>query len=187
MGTPRVAPAFFAKSGGLDEKKTPRYGYAKNINREMLHLGRAITQLTSTDVRYIPAFIQPKGTKTWSSGAGGDPYLKGVNKGGNLNELLLGFFVDDAGDHYLMAQNVNHSHGTFPVGNSNSQTITLTFDFSKEAQNTCFDITAVDVLNHKTGKIEKRSLSAGAIKVTLPAGDPILLKYRTGRPFALGK
>ena len=75
-----VTSAFYAGQGGLEVAKTERWAMAAQINREMSNLGRAITQLTSTEVCYLPGeslggLLQPTDTRDWTPGAGGNPYI----------------------------------------------------------------------------------------------------------------
>jgi hypothetical protein len=183
--------AFFTSSGDYASPKTPEFSMVAQINTELHHLGRAITQLTSTGVRYIPSigFLQPLGTQVFQPGAGGDPFITkiaGVN-GGALDSLV-GFFRDDAGERYVMLQNVKHTHGTFPVDLSvGSVTFAVDFDF----QTSTVDKTQVISLDKTTGAEVPLSLtsqggSTARLTITLAAGDPVLFKYATGVPFALG-
>jgi hypothetical protein len=182
----QLDPAFFPVTGSLGAP-TVQFRYAAQINAELENLGRSITQLTSTDVRYVPliSFIRPARTQLWTPGAGNDPYLANVSS--SAADLALGFFVDSAGDTYLLAQNVNHRAGTFPVGNRNRTTLTLSFDFAGAP--TSIDRDALQTLDRTTGQVRRLSLSQGAaaqrtLTLDLEAGDPVLLKYSTGSPFA---
>jgi hypothetical protein len=189
---PDLDPALFVIENQFDAQKTSLWAVGAQINVEMANLGRAITQLTSTDVRYIPTldFYLPPGTTAWEPGAGGDPYITSLDKapGELLLEILAGFFLDDAGELYVMVQNVRHDHGDFPVNNSNPGTIQIVFDFSSAPQG--FDKTLVVSLNKLTGQVEEIPLTSsqgdqGTLDLTLDAGDPFLFKYATGAPFAL--
>ncbi len=66
----------------------------------------------------------------WAPSAGGDPYLGAVTPNGAVAEVMLGFFVGDCGDQYVMVQNPNHSGGSFPVDNDDQLTVEIGFDFA---------------------------------------------------------
>jgi Bacterial pre-peptidase C-terminal domain len=185
----RLVPTFFQSLNSWTTPRTARFRIAARINREQLHLGEATTQLTSTDVRYVPAisFVRPRGTRNWQPGAGGDPYLTGIN-GGFLRDLQIGFFTDDYGQRYFMVQNVNHDRGRWPTKNDDPVTARLTFDFS-QVTDPAFATDRLLTLNKDTGLVEElalQPLSNGQVElsVRLAAGDVILLKYKTDRPFA---
>ena len=103
-------------------------------------------------------------------------------------EILIGFFQDDAGEYYFMAQNVSHDGGSYPNNVTDTETIRLSFDFSQAPQNT--NRTSLMTLNKLSGQVESIPLTqhdgtTGYLDVTLEAGDAILLKYDTGAPFTL--
>jgi len=187
-GSP-LEPAFFTRQGDYDAPRSPRFAVAAEINRELARLGRAITQLTSTDVRYQAAvpLLQPLRTRRWSPGAGGDPYVTAFVPDG-VHDLLIGFFADDAGEVYVMVQNPNHEGGDWPSDDAGAQTIEVHFDFAGAPP--ALDRARVEHLNKATGQVEPLPLVAlggqrAKLVVTLAAGDPVLFKYATGRPFAL--
>jgi hypothetical protein len=186
-----IDPVLFDAENDFNADPTELWHAAAQINVEIRHLGRAITQLTSTDVRYIPfnAFLQPPETENWSPGAGGDPYLTAVEcTTHQWLEILVGFFEDDYGEIYFMAQNVSHDGGAWPNNMTGTETIRLSFDFTSAPQST--NRTALQTLNKLNGQIESIPLTShdgttGYLDVTLEAGDAVLLKYDTGAPFAL--
>ena len=186
-----IEPVLFDAENNFNANPTNLWHVAAQINVEMRHLGRAITQLTSTDVRYIPvnAFLQPQETANWSPGAGGDPYLSAIEcTTSTWLEILLGFFQDDAGEYYFMVQNVSHDSGSWPNNVTGTETIRLSFDFTQAPQST--NRTALQTLNKLNGLVESIPLTShdgttGYLDTTLEAGDAILLKYDTGAPFAL--
>ena len=182
--------SFFASPGTLSATKTSAFALAGQLNQEIQVLGRTLTQLTSTDVRYnaFNGLAQPEGTQSWSEGAGGDPYLTGVNQQGALSESLIGFFTDDCAEQYFLVQNPNHSGGSFPVDNESDLTIALDFDFSGAPASTAR--THVLALDEVTGETKQIPLTSSGsetkgLSVTLPAGHGMLIKYDTGRPFVL--
>jgi len=185
-----MASDFFTGVGDFGSTKTNHFNIAADLNRQMAHVGRVLTQLVSTDVRYIPAqsYLQPDGTQNWSAGAGGDDFITNMRTVSNeWHEMLAGFFSDDCGDTYVMLQNANHTDGNFPTVLDQDETIRVDFDFSSAPAG--FDKTAVDVFNKTNGTVTSVSLSgtgdARSLEFTLVPGDIYFFKYRTGRPFAI--
>ncbi len=187
-----VDPAFFKYSDSFNAPKTRYWGYVAQINKELAHLGRAITQMLSTDVRYVPAtqYYTPPNTFRWSAGAGSDPYITQIVPApdNNLLEILIGFFRDDSGEFYTMVQNVRHTHGDFPTNNSDPGTIRISFNFENAPDG--FDPSRVLSLDKMSGKVKSVPLThqdgeLGYLDIRLAAGDPFLFKYATGVPFAL--
>ncbi len=186
-----IDPVLFDAENDFNANTTELWSAAAQINLEIRQLGRAITQLTSTDVRYIPvnALLQPPETENWAPGAGDDPYLSGIEcTTHQWLEILIGFFEDDYGETYFMVQNVSHDSGSWPNDVTGTETIRLSFDFTSAPQST--DRTALQTLNKLNGQVESIPLTShdgttGYLDVTLDAGDAILLKYDTGAPFAL--
>lgn len=187
-------------TGTWDSAPTSMHGVVADINRRLANLGKAVTRLTSTDVRFIraahPLSEQPIDTASWSPGAGGDPFLVGVAPapGQPPLEILLGFFVDEVGERYVMVQNARHTHSTRrpnpPLPGSDSVgTIQLTFDFAGAA--TGVDRQRLRVLRSVDGvrgDLPLASLGGGVRRadIVLEAGDAVLLKYATGRDFRFG-
>ncbi len=187
-----LAPTLFASDSSYAATKTAQFGYAAQVNLELANLGRAITQLTHKDVRYMAAvsLLQPSNTTGWSPGAGGDSFITKIEPvGSSTQDLIVSFFADDAGEIYVYLLNVNHEGGKFPFNNNNDATIRVTFDFSSSTDPS-LSKTAVRSLNQLTGAVEDLALTAAGanqatLEVTLAAGDPVLFKYKTARPFAL--
>ena len=188
---PDISTVLFDAENDFNANPTELWHAAAQLNVEMRHLGRAITQLTSTDVRYIPynTWLQPQETEDWTAGAGDDPYLTAVEcTTSQWMEILIGFFKDDAGQIYFMLQNVSHDSGSWPNNIVGTETFRLTFDFTSAPQST--NRTALQTLNKLTGQVESLPLTSstgdtGDIDIVLDPGDAILLKYDTGTPFAL--
>ena len=185
-------PSLFESADTFNTPKTALWRIAAKINTEMHNLGRSITQLTSSAVCYIPkiSFLLPKGTTKWKQGAGGDPYITDIKRknDSSLLDISVGFFRDDKGEYYFMVQNVSHTHGSWPVSEGKTDTIRITFDFSDAPQGT--GRSSLLTLNKLNGKVETLLLNQidgdrGYLDVTLAPGDPILLKYATGAPFAI--
>lgn len=190
-----VASPFFVAQGSLDTPKTPLWAQVGQINSELRHLGKAVTQLTSTDVRYIPgqALYSPEGASKWTQGAGGDPYITGIEAVGgsllNIRDLAAGFFEDDAGEIYVMIQNQHHQGADWPIDNTDAFDIRVDFDFSGAPPS--LDPGKVLTLSKDTGTVQDLPLAAAGpnkayLQVNLAAADPILFKYATGATFALG-
>ncbi len=125
--------------GDWAASRTPLWDVVADVNRALANLGRTITQVTSTDVRFDPApgDEQPFRTTAWSRGAGGDPYLTSVAAadGQPPMEVLTGHFQGPDGDHYTMVQNARHTHsqgasGEIPEGADDRGTVRLEFDFA---------------------------------------------------------
>ena len=185
-------PAFFSNQADFNAPKTNLWTIAARINREMANLGRTVTQITSTDVRYVPStqFYIPPGAVRWSQGAGNDPYITDIAPAPNNDflEILAGFFQDDAREFYTMVQNVRHTNGDFPINSNASGTIRIMFDFSNAPSE--FDQTQVLSLNKDTGAVNLIPLidtggGTAYLDIPLAAGDPFLFKYATGSPIAI--
>ncbi len=193
-GAEDVVSALYQSHGDLSVAKTPLWDEAAQINVEMANLGRAITRLTSTDVRYIPGQIlhSPQGIATWTPGAGGDEYITKIEAlGGGLpsiHDLAAGFFRDDAGEIYVMVQNQQHAGADWPINNTDEVTARVHFDFSGAPGE--LDKTHVLSLDRRTGQVVGLALVSdggdkASLDVRLAAGDPVLFKYADGFPFAL--
>ncbi len=185
-------PAFFTRQADFNAPKTDLWRHTSKINAEMSRLGRAVTQMTSTDVRYVPStkYYIPPGAVPWSRGAGGDPYVMDIAPapGHKYLEILSGFFRDDSGEFYVMVQNVRHTHGDIPINREDPGTIRIAFDFSQAPSGV--DRLKILNLNKLTGGIDSVWLTGTGgntafADVTLAAGDPFLFKYATGAPFAM--
>ncbi len=185
-------PILFVSSGDLTAEKTEQYQYAAQLNRELRQLGRAITQLTSTDVRYISSLenVHPLGIEDWTRGAGCDRWITAfLGPSSEPEDLLLGFFVDDDGERYVMIQNAHHTMGVFPANNADPVSLRVTFDFFDQTDPD-FATDSVLHLDKITGQVVQAPLtdlgqSRAELQITLAAGDTYLFKYNTGRPFAL--
>ncbi|MFH1808318.1 MAG: hypothetical protein ABIJ09_06230 [Pseudomonadota bacterium] len=189
---PDLVPAFFSIKGDFSSATTAEWANAAQLNTELAHLGRALVLLTSTDVRYQStwAVTQPAGTSAWSAGAGQDPFLSALEPapGNSFLELLVGFFVDDAGETYAMVQNVRHAHGDWPIDSNNPGTARLEFDFSSAP--VTVDRSTLLQLEQATGNVVEKSLTPidgnhSRLDVRLAAGDVFFFKYKTGQPFVL--
>jgi hypothetical protein len=187
-----IAPAFFDQPG-YTGAKSRLWRPAAEVNRDLAAYLRVTTHLWSTDVRYralLPA-LQPEGTRPWRRGAGGDPYLvdlaPAADPGSAGMEILAGFFRDDAGEHYVILQNVRHARGSPPNDNEEAGTIRLRFDF----QGAPSDVDPSRILvfdprrqQSKAVALQPRAPRGGVADLPVAAGDVVLFKYATGRSFA---
>lgn len=183
-----VAPLLFEVGGDYGAARTPLYAAAATVNLELARLGRALVMLTSTDVRYVPryALSKPQGIAAWSAGAGGDPHLTGISLDDD-REALVGFFVDDCGERYVMLQNQAHDGASLLNRSESPASFTLGFDFAGAPPG--LDPSQLEALDLETGAIVDLSLAGTGttrtLTTTLPAGGVLLFKYKTGAPFAL--
>lgn len=169
-----LQPELFAGPGSFDAPRRETFGWAAQINRELEVYGRTLTQLTSTAVAYVAdvELGRPDGTRGFSAGMGGDPHLRSIEavSGSVIQDSLLGFFVDDRGERYLVVQNPNHDGASFPPGSDDTATFRLSFE----------GITAVERLDARNDRIVTDTISGGALSLTLEAGDVAMLKYPGG-------
>ncbi|MBK7842697.1 MAG: hypothetical protein IPJ71_03220 [Bdellovibrionales bacterium] len=177
----------FEENANFLAKKTAMYAMISNINRELVEYGNVVTQLTSTDVRYRASLFQPRGTKAWSYGAGDDPYIKSIRPASKeyFLDLSIGYFRDDRGELYTMIQNTRHSSADFPLGTIKSGRVEV--DFSVNPNYAKVD--QLLWLNTKLGREEIIPLKSVGnnvyrLEVSLPAGEAMMFKYVTGKPFA---
>lgn len=186
-------------TGTWGASPTALHGTVADINRRLANLGKALTRLTSTDVRFIKAnhhlSEQPIDTKTWQFGAGGDQYLVGVGPapGQSPLEILLGFFVDEFGERYLVVQNARHTHSTRrpnpPLpGSDQIGVIHLTFDFKNASGLSKDRLRVLRSIDGVRGDLPLTDLGGDMRRATivLDAGDAVLLKYATSRDFVFG-
>ncbi len=172
---------------------TALFDEVAQLNREMANYGRTITQLTSTDVRYVAglAGLPPLGIAEWAVGAGEDPYITALIAvdAPPLQELAVGYFTDDAGERYVMVQNQNHAGASFPNESELATGVEVRFDFAGAPM--ALDRTQVEVLDRTTGRVERVELGgageARTFRARLEAGEPVFFKYATGRPFVMGR
>ncbi len=185
-------------TGTWSSTPTSRHQIVSDVNKRLANLGKAVTRLTSTDVRFIKGGhpLQPIDVANWSQGAGGFPHLVGVApaSGQQPLEILLGFFVDEWGTRYLVVQNARHTHShrigdpALP-GSSSVGTIQLTFDFAGASAGLPTD--HLRVLRSVDGVRDNLPLDdvGGTLRranIVLEAGDAVMLKYDTGKDFVFG-
>lgn len=186
-----IAPAFFREpgyGGARSELWTP----AARVNRDLAAYLRLTTHLWSTDVRYraLLPVLQPEGTTPWRPGAGGDPYLADLGPADDPAsegmEILAGFFRDDAGEHYVMLQNVRHTHASPPNDQDHAGSIRVRFEFSSAGPD--LDQSRILVFEPATGRarpleLDRRGPRIGVADLRVDAGDVVLFKYATGTRF----
>ncbi len=183
-----VVSDLFNQPGTFGAGRTGLWGEAARINVGLQHLGRYLTKLNSTAVRFIPAksFLQPEGTTEWYEGSGDDPYITDIGPAdnGDLMEISVGFFQNNEGKQYFMLQNVAHTHwvSTDIIDLVDRATIRVHFDFADAPETT--SRSRLLALNKGTGQARGIPLVAteGAqryMDITLPPGDVILLWYDT--------
>jgi hypothetical protein len=187
-----VVSALFDQPGTWTSPVNQRFAIASELNTELAVLGEVLPWLTSTEVRYTPgtSLYSPAGTSPWSPGAGGDPYLASVQPVGTslweVQDVLIGFFVDDSGSRYVALQNPTHASSDWPVMMSGSCTFELLFNFSSAPAG--LDTSHLMVLDHHLNAVRQAPLSAAAgqqgVSITLDAGDLVFFKYADGLPFA---
>ncbi|MGE5154520.1 MAG: hypothetical protein ACM3ST_10930 [Bdellovibrio bacteriovorus] len=190
-----IAPAFFDEPG-YGGAKSPLWYAAAEVNRDLSAYLGVTRHLWSTDVRYrslLPA-LQPEGTRPWRRGAGGDPYLVELGPAAapdsEVMEILVGFFRDDAGEHYAMLQNARHARGSPPNDSEEPGTIRLRFDFSGAPSD--LDPSRILIFDPARRRpravvLEPRGPRGGVAELRVAAGDVALYKYATGRPFPGGR
>lgn len=187
-------------TGTWGSSPTAHHGLVGEVNDRLANLGKAITRLTSTGVRFNRGdhhlSEQPIDTTPWSPGAGGFPYLSvvGPAPGQPPLEILLGFFVDQWGERYAVVQNARHTHSTRrpnpPLPGSDAVgTIHLIFDFAGAPPGLPTD--HLRVLRSIDGVRDDLPLTdlGGTLRradIVLEAGDAIILKFATGRDFVFG-
>ena len=186
-----IAPAFFEEPG-YQGAKSPLWQVAAGVNRDLAAYLRVTKHLWSTDVRYralLPA-LQPEGTRPWRRGIGADPYLVDLapvaEPGSEGMEILAGFFRDDAGEHYVMLQNVRHARGSPPNDSVEPGVIRVRFDFRGAPPD--LDPSRILVFDPagrraKTQPLVPLNPGGGVVELPVAAGDVVFFKYATGRPF----
>jgi len=183
-----AAPSFFSRAGDFNAGRTGLWSEAARLNVALQHLGRMISKLNSTAVRFIPAneFLQPEGTTNWYRGSGDDPYITDIGPADEdeLMEISVGFFQDNGGKVFFMIQNVAHTHwvSTDVVDLVNRGTVRVSFDFSDAPSTT--SQSHLFALNKGTGQRRVLPLThlegdQGYLDITLDPGDVILLWYDT--------
>ncbi len=195
----------FDEVGTWAAGRTSLWDSVSDINEELANLGPTMTQLQSTDVRFVkadhPLATRSWLTRSWSAGAGGDPYLTAIRPAdGELPmEIPVGFFVDPSDQQYVMVQNGRHTHSVAadapPLPGADSPgRIRLEFDFT-DAPATV-DRTRLEYLDPDDGMVKILDLlelppvegdpnsnpDLRYAEPLLDPGEPLLFKYATAEP-----
>jgi len=170
LGGPTVLNAVLDKNGS----PSPLYEPAKQANKEVLNVGKALRFLESTDVRFIPgqpANPIPPSMTAWSSGAGGDTHIQNIQivQQGTYKDGLIGFFTDDLGQKYFMLVNLYQGSGL------DAAAATLNFNVTFDAS-----VTTVWRLRRSDGVAESVAVPSNTLSLTLPGGTGDLFKYDNG-------
>ena len=189
----QVVSALFDQPGTWATPVTQRYAIASQLNQELRVLGEVLPWLTSTDVRYTPgvSLYAPAGTSPWTAGAGGDPYLSSVQPVNTLpwevQDVLLGFFVDDDGSQYVALQNPSHDSADWPLTTPASCEFELRFNFNQAPPTV--DTSRLMVLDHHLDAVRDELLTTvgteQVVTVSIDAGDLLFFKYADGGGFAV--
>jgi hypothetical protein len=119
-------------------------------------------------VSSLGSFGSPPGTHAFAA----DALLVSVD-GVDLGlDVVVGSFVDDAGERYWAVQNARHPGADFPSASSAAGTVHLAF---------APGVTRLIALGATLVPID---VVDGAVDVELDAGDVMLFKVDTGAPFA---
>ena len=189
-----IESVFFTEPGNQDAARTQQFDWAAAVNRDLTYYGRVLPQLTSLGVRHLStnSLLTIDAVQDWSESEGIDPYLSqveitdGFRFLGNLaQEILLGFFKDDADRRYIVVQNLNRD-GRSTVGNHDDAKVRLSFDFSSAPP---------EIRRDRLERLDPASQSVvpvplvtqgdqGSVELTIPAGDVVFLRYDDGCPWA---
>ncbi len=186
---PDLMPLLFTTTGLYGSARTAMFQWAASLNQQFASLGRSLSLLESTDVRYVASLLQPASTTGFAKGAGGDPYLFKVSPPpATFADVALGFFKDDCGERYVLIQSQRHKGADFPNSSESSTVFKVELDFTGATDPT-LDRTAIWVLDPVTDQLTARALTttgpnSATIDLTLPAGGGLLLKYKNARAFA---
>jgi len=200
--------ALFSGVGDWNAPTTDAWVDVGRVNAELANLGPTMTQLTSTDVRFIvadhPDAVVPLATRPWRRGAGGDPYLTSIRPapGEGPMDIPVGFFRDAVGERYVMVQSGRHTHSLgaseapLPSADSDGR-VRLEFDFSGAPSTV--DRSRVEFLDPIDGKVKALRLEpiapvgdepgnpeARFAEPVLRPGAVFLFKYADTIPFRIG-
>ncbi len=184
-------------TGTWGSSPTPHHQIVSEVNERLANLGKAVTRLTSTDVRFIKGGhpIQPVDVAAWAPGAGGFPHLVNVAPapGQPPLEILLGFFVDEWGTRYMVVQNARHTHSvrrgepSLP-GSSDTGVIHLTFDFAGVPAELADHLRVLRSSDGVRGDLPLENLGGTMRRanIILEAGDAVMVKFAIGKDFVFG-
>jgi hypothetical protein len=184
-----IVPLLFVSSETYRwlDRRLPAFDNVAALNCELTNIGEQIKHLTSTDVRLHlgkqSPYSQPKGTSDWSTGAGNDPYITGIDQAQNDHmDILIGFFRhDDTQNLYFMVQNTLHTHNENQQKSTLSGVARVAFDFSS-VDDPHFKIKGIQKLNRRTGLWETLILTSDGddqyfLDLPLSGGTAELLRY----------
>ena len=166
---------FFDEAGALDSPTTENFAAAAVVNAWLSVLGRAFTQLTSTEVLYATAeYSRDIGFPEWQPSL--IPLLVGLDRidGG---DWLISTFSDDDNNKYYTVLNARHPGGDTPATTGfGLDRVTLEFDLPPG--------TTVRILNQFDGSIVERQLDEhSSITFDVPTGQLLLFTFE-GHAFA---
>ena len=161
-------------------KPTPMYKCLGPINREIANVAKSLVRLTSVGAYHLnktanaehfvrhwmdvdtdkPAWLR----RTWQ--------LVNVSGTLNRNNIMVGFFRDDAGQEYFMV--VNKDNAANQTGEELVTEVNLTFHPS---------VKAIQRLRRSDGSVERIAVSRN-YTFSLSGGTGDLFKFDTGAPFA---
>jgi hypothetical protein len=194
-------PALFNGAGDSSPRQ-PAFDEMAETNRQSRHLGPAMVQLVSTDVRMIVgdhatasgsvANPRPSGVADWTAGAGNDLFLTGISRqnlgstnAGLRGDVVVGRFkpLQGPAEPYFMV--VNGLSGASAAARDAVQQIRLDFNFQGS------DVRSLLRLNRLSGNVEVVSLKhdGGAqyhVDLSLDGGTGDIFKYNDGTPFVGG-
>ncbi len=189
-----LTPVFFETAGDQNAQRTQQFGWAATINAELSYYGRVLTQLTSLGVRHLgtSGLLDIDAVQNYSPDEHIDPYLTtvditaGYSFLGNLaQEILIGFFRDDADRRYLVVQNLNRD-GRSTIGNHEDAMVRLTFDFANARSGLRTDrLERLDGASHSVVPMTLNPAggSRATLELTIAAGDIAFLRYDDGCPW----
>ncbi len=188
-----VESDLFAVPGDQEAARTEQFQWAAAINRDLTFYGRVLVHLTSLGVRHLAtnSLLGLDAVRDWDPGEGLDPYLAEVEildghriLGNLAQEVLLGFFRDDADRRYLVVQNLNRD-GRSTIGNHDPCTVRLTFDFATAPPGIRQDrLERLDPASQAAVPVPlAQRAGRPTLEVTLAAGDLVFLRYDDGCPW----
>ena len=166
---------FFEETGAFDSPTTENFAAAAEVNAWLSVLGRAFTQLTSTEVLYATGeHSRDVGFAEWQPSL--IPLLVGVDRidGG---DWLISTFSDDDNNKYYTVLNARHPGGDTPAtAGFGSDRVTLEFDLPPG--------TTIRILNQFDGSIIERQLDEhSSVTFDIPTGQLLLFTFE-GHAFA---
>jgi hypothetical protein len=160
--------------------KTKHFEFLAKINAEVAKLGPALIKLKH--IRTYHANLSNH--NTWAGPLYGFAETDTLRSGKLIgvsgrtypfqDHLMVGFFRDSNNEEYFMVTNKINSRATDVDKAGLATQVTLTF---KD------EVTAIERLSRKTGKVERLKLTDHALTFNLPGGTGDLFKYAGGKQF----